>query len=212
MDKAIYRIKKKILAQVYNLGEWHKSNYWERPYCMSVIQNLTHYLNVNVPNDDFTIVEVGCGIGDIIGNICVIDEKIKINKFGYDINANNIRIARWMYPKVMFVNGSFLNVDVEKIDCLIIINFIHTIKPEKLKAELDNIIEKRVKLILLDTFKNNKNTEYTYSHDGDYLFDKKYKMIKKSQGFKTSSGARRYIEYWRLKEETDIPKRENNIK
>ena len=54
-------------------------------------------------------------------------------------------------------------------------------------------------MFVLDTFRNNEGTEYKYSHDGNFLFNGMYKLLKRSHGFAASNGARRYIEYWKVK-------------
>lgn len=81
------------------------------------------------------------------------------------------------------------------------VNFIHMIEPKVLKDELSMLLKKNdVNMFVLDTFQKNQGTEYHYSHDGRFLFDGKYELRKKSRGFKASSAARRYVEYWEKKE------------
>ena len=79
------------------------------------------------------------------------------------------------------------------------LNFIHMISYEKLKKEMDTVLEKnRVKLFVLDTFTNNEGTEYVYSHDGENLFSGRYKLARRSNGIPCAHGAKRYIEYWQI--------------
>ena len=80
------------------------------------------------------------------------------------------------------------------------VNFIHVIPPDKLKKSIEQILDKnKVEMFVLDTFRNNEGTEYIYSHDGNYLFNGRYKRIKRSKEFIVAHGAKRYIEYWKIK-------------
>lgn len=200
MNEILYDIKKKILGRIYSMGEWHESNWFDRPYCVSVIKEISNYMQSHYSGTNrrsFTIVGIGCGCGEIVGNIRA-PKNIKMIRYGYDINNNNLKVAKWMYPKVIFREGTFGDVRFMNVDCLILINFIHNINPDMLKKQIYNIILNcDVGLIVMDNLVNVEGTEYMYSHDGNYLFDNRYKMIKKSRGFKASSGARRYITYWK---------------
>lgn len=66
-----------------------------------------------------------------------------------------------------------------------------------MKKEINHILQDtEVRMFVIDTFRNNENTEYRYSHKGEYLFGKEYKLLKRSGGFSCAHGAKRYIEYW----------------
>ena len=43
MNEILYDIKKKILGRIYSMGEWHESNWFDRPYCVSVIKEISNY-------------------------------------------------------------------------------------------------------------------------------------------------------------------------
>ena len=188
----LYKLKKRIISKCLGINEWHQSLYLDRPYGMNVIHHVSRYFK---NQNQVTIVEVGCGIGELIGNVETNSQMC--NKVAYDINPRNIGAGKWLYPKVKFHLGSFHDVKEGEIDCLIMVGFIHVIEPETLKSELEVLFAQNdIRMIVLDTFKKNCGTEYKYSHDGQYLFEGKYELTKKSQGFKTGSGARRYVEYW----------------
>ena len=196
-DTQIGNIKRKIyriLQKRFQFADWHLTPINERPYAIEVVEYVQKYAaerNLNC------IVEIGCGLGSIIGNI-------KTSTFfmgkrrGFDIDNNSIRTARLLHPFVKFVNGSFCNVQEERIDCLIMVDFIHKIPEDNLRNEILNLFKRNMKvdLIVFDTFRNNQDTEYLYSHKGEYLFDGKYRLLRRSRGFRASHGARRYIEYW----------------
>ena len=184
----------KILRSRFEFSEWHIVPINERPYALEVYKTLNHYID----RFDFPyapIVEVGCGLGDIISSL-----KWTYGKIGFDRCSKVLKAARLVHPNVIFYQGTFRDVNYREISCLIMINFIHTIPTDKLKEDINRILNKsKVEMFVLDTFRNNKGTEYTYSHDGNYLFDGKYKLIKRSKGFIAAHNAKRFIEYWKIK-------------
>lgn len=190
-------IKKKIyqvLQRYYNFGSWHITPINDRPYGLETIRVLNKLIRKNKFSKSMPFVEVGCGLGEIIGGI-----KWKYKKTGYDISMEALKAGALLYPKVKFHKGSFKDIDCGDINCLIMLNFIHMIPHDRLKDQIDAVLAKnRVKLFVLDTFTENEGTEYVYSHDGEYLFGGKYKLAKRSKAIPCAHGAKRYIEYWRI--------------
>ena len=43
------------------------------------------------------VLQLWCGCGEIVGNIRA-PKNIKMIRYGYDINNNNLKVAKWMYP------------------------------------------------------------------------------------------------------------------
>lgn len=192
-------IIKKVLYQLmqyrFKFSMWHIMPINERPYALEVYRTLNHYINKPGIFHNEPMVEVGCGLGDIIGSL-----RWRHGKIGLDLSANALEAARLIHPTVIFRKGTFNDIHCKNISCLIMINFVHAISYDELKKYIDEVLEKnRVEMFVLDTFRNNKKTEYKYSHDGNFLFSGKYKLFKRSQGFMASNGAKRYIEYWKVK-------------
>ncbi len=190
IKKKIYR----ILQQYYDFGTWHVEPINNRPYGLEIVRMLNKLIDKKRFNQCMPIVEIGCGLGDIIGSL-----KWKYKKIGYDISTEVLRGGALLHPSVKFRKGTFADIDCGNINCLIMVGFIHMIPCDKLKNEIDNMLKKnRVKMFVLDTFTNNEGTEYVYSHNGKYLFDGRYKLIRKSEGIPCAHGAKRYIEYWHV--------------
>lgn len=201
-SKKAGRTKKKIyqvMQRYYNFGSWHITPINDRPYALEVVQTLDKLISKNKFSKHLPFVEVGCGLGEIIGSL-----RWKYRKIGYDISDEVLKAGSLLYPKVKFCKGTFADIDHGDINCLIMLNFIHMIPYDKLKKEIDTVLKKnRVKLFILDTFSENEGTEYEYSHDGEYLFDGRYKLAKRSKAIPCAHGAKRYIEYWRLCKEKE---------
>lgn len=191
------KIKKKIyqlLQRYYNFGTWHITPINDRPYALEIVRTLNRLIGRNKFSKSMPFVEVGCGLGEIIGSL-----RWKYQRTGYDISAEALYAGSLLYPKVQFCKGSFSDIAHGEINCLIMINFIHMIPHDRLKKEIDAVLKKnRVRMFVLDTFSENEGTEYEYSHDGKYLFDGKYKLARRSEGIACAHGAKRYIEYWRI--------------
>lgn len=189
------RIILMILRPFFKFGEWHTSPINERTYAINVVQKINELLD-DGDVGEHQIVEVGCGLGGIIGNINYSAKKKK----GYDINLYNLRMARLLHPLIEFKYGTFSDVNMitGKIDCLIMVDFIHMISEEKMKNDILKLLKiNEVKYFMMDTFIHNENTEYIYSHNGKYIFGECYCMVYKSEEFIAAHGAKRYIELWK---------------
>lgn len=186
-----YILKK--LQTKYNVNDWHASPINDRPYGIDTVLQVQSYLDMRPCK---TIVEVGCGVGSIIGNLC-LPPKGAPKFIGYDINSNNLKLGKLLHPKVKFIKGSFDKVNVGEIDCLIMVGFIYLIPYDELKKDINRLLSKNnVRLFVFDTFSRTADDAYCYSHKGEYLLGGNYKLVKKSKGFKAAHHTRRYVEYW----------------
>lgn len=194
-SKNVGKVKKRIyqMLQWYcGFGTWHVEPINNRPYGLEIVRTLNKLIDRNIFNRHIPIVEVGCGLGDIISGI-----KWKYGKFGYDISTEVLKGGRILHPSVRFKNGTFDDIGCGEINCLIMVDFIHMIPHDKLKKKIDIVLKNnRVKMFVMDIFVDNEGTEYTYSHSGEYLFGEQYRLARRSKAILCAHGAKRYIEYW----------------
>ena len=61
----IQRIIRYILYFLFRFDKWHLNTFKERNYAQSIVK----YLNDNTSRQKLNMVEIGCGLGDIIRNI-----------------------------------------------------------------------------------------------------------------------------------------------
>ena len=135
--------------------EWHIEPVNFRKYGIYIID----YLNKDEMN---LVIEVGCGIGEIIGN-CRAKERR-----GYDIERCVIEAAKKVYRKTQFYVGSMENIRNLKIDCLITVNWIHSMETDELiSLYLDALKNNQIKEIILDVICN--DSSYIHNHDIDYI-------------------------------------------
>ena len=188
--QGLYKKRLKRLQRKYGFNDWHLSPLFERDYANYIVCTVHKFIVGGVN----TLVDVGCGLGEIVGNIQAR------SRYGFDINENNIRAAGELYPGVNFRNGSFQDIHVGGIDVLCMVNFTFVIPPDELKKQIDLLRKNNtISVFVIDTFLFNDNTEYIFSHDGNYLFSNDYRLLKRSRPFYHAGKAGkaiRYIEFW----------------
>ena len=158
----IDRLGLRLLQLIFGFDRWHVgAPYSCRPYKAVVIE-LANALRPSV------IVEAGCGLGDIISRVDAID------RFGIDTDARVIRAARILH----FGRGLWIHGDVDciqsvvpwerTIDCLIMVNWIHNLSPERL-AEILLPLLPRTTFLILDAIDADGPSSYRYKHDFGFL-------------------------------------------
>ena len=154
-----------LLYLYFGFDKWHLSTLYEKKYA----KDITRYLNSKSKASNNTVVEIGCGLGDIIRNIN------SIHKIGYDIDVDVLKAACFLSgitfkKKVNFKWFKFpeSNLD-EKADAIILVNWIHHIAPSVLKPKIEDYFHNNLLLdgeIIIDTV---QDREYKFNHDISYL-------------------------------------------
>jgi SAM-dependent methyltransferase len=170
------------LMKKYGFERWHYSPMEWRDHAQDIIK----YLTKNTPETG-TIVEVGCGLGEIIRNVSRDNNRIKL--IGYD-NKNEVLDAAKFLDKRKRVDyrlGSFNDVKGMVIDYVVAIDFMHVINPTQLKDLFSEITtDNDVLHIIVDSV---LSKDFTYNHNFDEILPQNYKLIYKSKPYL----AERYI-------------------
>jgi SAM-dependent methyltransferase len=155
----------KFLIKRYNADRWQTFPAELRIYAMALVK----LINTLAKTNKWThVVEIGCGIGDILRKIEVEDKQ------GYDISDTAILVAKLLdkNQRIKYKTGSFNCVKNQKIDCLISVNFIHMLPPTTLRTFYDNIlVENDIQFLIVDTVGKN----YKYQHNFDDILPATYK-------------------------------------
>lgn len=185
-----YRVRKRMQME-YGFDEWHVNSMYEKKYLPEIYKVLEA-----LPDDckKKAFVEVGCGLGDIIGNI-----RTKGKKYGLDLSAEVINAAQILHRDTVFQVGSFEDIHVnEEIGCLIMVNFIHAISPASLKKHIFSVMSNnKVQHVLFDTVDRTYYSEYLFTHRGSDFLETKYTCAFVGQNHIAAHGACRHIELWR---------------
>jgi SAM-dependent methyltransferase len=127
-------------------------------------KTIVKYCNNNFK--DKSVVEIGCGLGDIIRRI---NSK---NKTGLDIDQNVLNAAHFLSKKIHFQQFSFVeNALIGNYDIILLVNWIHGIEPEILKEKIRVYFNKNLNIngiIIIDIV---KSTDYKYNHKIKYLLE-----------------------------------------
>jgi SAM-dependent methyltransferase len=157
------------LRQVFGFDPWHaNAPYACRPYKQRVV-DLANSLHPR------TVVEVGCGLGDIVSRI---DAQFR---YGLDLDARVIRTARFLHPRgVEWIAGTAPALDERLasfafIDCLIMVNWIHNVSADDLAARLGPLWAK-TRYLILDSVDQDAPDSYRVRHDFAFLDGKAVQM------------------------------------
>ena len=155
-----------ILQKIYRFDPWHVSgNYYSRPYKARVVALAeTHHPQI--------VVEIGVGLGDIIGRVNAP------KRAGLDLDRKVIKAARYCVPRnVVLAQANFLDpqsiltalkaAQIDAIDCLILVNWIHMIGIDEIAGTLDHVAAIiPIRRILVDAIKPG-TPGYRHHHDAD---------------------------------------------
>jgi trans-aconitate methyltransferase len=150
------------LQLVFNFDAWHaNAPYTCRPYKRKVVEL------VNSLSPD-TAVEVGCGLGEILSRVTASE------RFGFDQDGAVIRAARFLHwGDVHWIHADLAAVALSlpegrRIDCLIMVNWIHNLSPEQLGASLLPLLP-RIGWLILDAIDRDGPASYQFKHDFAFL-------------------------------------------
>lgn len=150
------------IRRVFGFDAWHaNAPYTCRPYKKRVVE-LANSLRPH------TVVEVGCGLGDIVSRVeaqC---------RYGLDLDSRVIKAARFLHPRgIEWISGTAAALDERLasfafIDCLIMVNWIHSVSAEDLAAKLEPLWA-RTRYLILDSVDQDAPASYRVRHDFAFL-------------------------------------------
>jgi trans-aconitate methyltransferase len=150
------------LRVVFQFDAWHAAApYSCRPYKRKVVE----LVNALAPA---MAVEVGCGLGEILSRVRANE------RFGFDSDRAVIRAARFLHRgKVRWIHADLAAVapslpEERRIDCLIMVNWIHNLSPEQLWGCLQPLLP-RIGWLILDAIDRDGPASYRFKHDFAFL-------------------------------------------
>jgi len=154
------RALRQAMRLAFGFDRWHISTLQERQYAQDIII----YLNGRAGNQGQTMVEIGCGVGDILRH-ARYQERV-----GLDTDLGALRAARFLtclllqgsvrYSEFRFPDQSLHGV----FDVIVMVNWIHHIAPEVLSAHLSMYLTEQLRPggeIIIDTV---QDPAYRFRH------------------------------------------------
>ena len=166
----------------FRFDKWHTSPFENRQYACDILSEIEGRINMGA------ILELGCGLGDIIGKTNYKE------KYFYDISSSVLKAAQFLQifsfkkSKNIFKVFNFLEDTLDKqihLDAIIFVNWIHDYEPETLKKKLSDMIKTNLRpegLVVFDVIEKNPN--YKFNHSFENLIDTDQFNIKVSEGYK----------------------------
>jgi hypothetical protein len=158
------RLALSVLRVFFGFAAWHAAApYACRPYKSAVVG----LANALLPD---VAVEVGCGLGDIISRVHAAE------RIGIDADARVIRAARFVHRRGRWIHGDVSQIwhlfpGQRRIDCLIMVNWIHSLSPAEL-AQLLLPLLARTRYLIMDAVDAEGPPSYRYKHDFAFLAGK----------------------------------------
>jgi SAM-dependent methyltransferase len=156
---------RRLLRGVFRFDEWHIAPYNARPYAKLVVDEL------NTLPLRSSVVEIGCGLGDILRRLR-FSQKRGLDQDSHVLNAAAFltRISNPGGGKTVFKTATFPDQHlVGNFDAIVLVNWIHHLAPEVLKASLERLVAVNLNFGGVLVFDVVANESYRYNHDWKYL-------------------------------------------
>lgn len=158
------RLPKRLLHLFFRFDRWHVSSASERKY----VKDIVCYLNKLPVEDRKSIVEIGCGLGDILRKISFK------KKYGLDVDQRVLNAAiflnRFYSVKAEYKTFSFPDsVFSGKYNVIIMVNWIHHFNSEVLKEKIADYFHNNLEnngWLIIDTV---ESATYRFNHDIKFL-------------------------------------------
>ena len=185
------------LVKVMRLSEWQDTALVDKKYACCTLAMVNELLKKEKYQNG-SIVEVGCGLGDIIGNI----DTNYIKKIGLDINNRIVIASRILYLNKKnnhFIHGGFERIRLfDNIHILIMVNVLHIIHPNDVKEGLRCVLSSQgIDYIIMDEIRGDIS-HYQYEQNGEQILNEfGYEKEYVSRKLKAAGSAYRTINVYK---------------
>ncbi len=183
-----------IFWKFLKIGDWMLIPYESKNYAQCIVKKFRCLILPSLESNKY-VVELGCGAGDIIGNLEGLKRSERI---GYDIQPKRVWLARLLYPQCKFMVGDYQKIHGQRIGCLIIVNLLHFLEPSYVDNMMKTLIcSNDICFIVCDTIINSELSSYSYEVDLREYLGFFYERIYQSRRLHAANGAWRYVEIYR---------------
>lgn len=161
------RLFRRCLHRVFHFDRWHITALSERKYARDIIA----HVNARPAERRGALVEIGCGLGDIISNARYA------RRLGLDHESNVLRAAAFLARakckgRIEWRVFEFPRAELEgRYDVIVLVNWIHHVRPDVLKAWVADYVNGHLAdggEIILDTV---QDADYEHNHSIEHLTD-----------------------------------------
>ena len=160
IGRTLHRLERSLLQRYYGFDRWHIGHAGEA-YAADIVRRLNAWPDTGRQ----TVVEIGCGLGDILRHLRfgtrlgldrdsrVLDAARFLSRFGAGPPP---RLEVWDFPAKRLVGTH---------NAIIMVNWIHDIEPEQLRLAVGDLFSAHLApggSLVLDTV---QDPTYTYNHD-----------------------------------------------
>jgi len=162
-----------LLRWVFRFDRWHVNRLGDRPYALRVIA----YLNGLPDEQRGRVVEIGCGLGDILRRLRFRE------RLGLDADRAVLPAARLLaclsrHGRARFAEFTFPHPLDGRYDAIIMVNWPHLIEEERLRPQLAAYVREHLTpagILIVDTVQDGA---YTFNHRIERLVPDKRSFTK----------------------------------
>ena len=148
-----------LLQWMFGFDRWHVNRLGDRPYALRVIS----YLNAWPDDRRGRVVEIGCGLGDILRRLRFHE------RLGFDSDPAVLRAARMLATLtrqryLRLAEGTFPLALDGRYDAIVMVNWPHLVDEARLQPQLAAYVRQHLKpngVLIVDTV---QDPAYLYRH------------------------------------------------
>lgn len=158
--RTLLRLQRRALQRVYGFDDWHVGHANE-----SYVSDVVRYLNARPESARQSVVDIGCGTGDIVRRL-----RFR-HRLGLDRDAGVLAAARVLafpqsstdlrFERFEFPTGTLAGAH----DAIIMVNWTHLVEPGQLRLVLQCYAAEHLRpdgVVVIDTV---NDPAYTHAHD-----------------------------------------------
>jgi SAM-dependent methyltransferase len=160
----VRHLDRHLLRWIFGFDLWHVNRLGDRPYALRIIA----YLNGLPDEQRGRVVEIGCGLGDILRRLRFRE------RLGLDADRAVVRAARLLacasrYGRVRFAELTFPHPLDGRYDAIVMVNWPHLIEEERLRPQLAVYVREHLSptgVLIVDTV---QDRAYTFNHHIEHI-------------------------------------------
>ncbi len=121
------------------------------------------------PKKSYTIIDMGCGDGNMLRQVALYFRKNKINGqfIGIDLNENSLKMGRGLstqFPEISFLKQNILELEPSELDCDILLCTLtmHHFRNQQIPVFLDKFAQLSHLAVIINDLHRSKSAYYLF--------------------------------------------------